>query len=90
MSLKVKTFYLLRHEDMSGLSGTGVVAVGAIFPNGRIVFQWTTYRSSMEIYDSVDNLVEIHGHNGKTEIIYGDPPSPDDKPKRTRKKKETI
>lgn len=76
MALKVKPLYLLRHEDQSGLSGTGVVAVGCQFPNGRIVFQWVSYRSSIEIYDSLENLIEIHGHEGKTEVVFGDCPSP--------------
>ena len=87
MSLKVKTFYLLRHEDINGLSGVGPVAVGVVFPNGQVVFQWTTYRNSIEIYSSIENLIEIHGHEGKTEVIFGCPPSPDDKPKKVRKKK---
>lgn len=88
MSLCGKPFYLLRHEDLSGLSGIGVVAVGFVFPNGKIVFQWTTYRSSMEIYENIENLLEIHGHNGKTEVIFGNPPDPNVKPKKTRKKRE--
>ena len=73
MSLRIKNFYLMRHKDVSGISGVGVVAVGTIFPNGQVVFQWVTYRSSIEIYASIDNLIEIHGHNGCTEIVFGDP-----------------
>lgn len=91
MALKVKTFYLLRHKDVNGLSGTGPVVVGVIFPNGQVVFQWTSYRNSIEIYSSIENLIEIHGHEGDTEVIFGAPPSPDDKPvKKTRKKKEVT
>lgn len=90
MALKIKPFYLLRHEDANGISGTGVVALGSQFPNGKIVFQWVTYRSSMEIYESMENLVEIHGHEGRTEVIFGDPPSPDEKPKKSRKKKDDV
>jgi len=84
MTLQVRPFYLFRHEDAGGISGTGVVAVGVIFPNGRIVFQWVTYRTSMEFYDTMENLIEVHGHEGKTEVIYG---NPGDKPKKPRKKK---
>lgn len=84
MTLDAKLFYMLRHEDAGGISGTGVVAVGCVFPNGRIVFQWVTYRTSMEFYDTMDNLIEVHGHEGKTEIIFG---CPSDKPKKPRKKK---
>jgi hypothetical protein len=87
MSLCGKPFYLNRHSDPSGLSGTGIVAVGFVFPNGRIIFQWVTYRSSMEFYDTMDNLLEIHGHGGSTEVVFGNPPDPTLKLKKTKKKK---
>jgi hypothetical protein len=35
----------------------------------------------------MDNLLEIHGHGGKTELIFGNPPDPNVKPKQSRKKK---
>jgi hypothetical protein len=89
MALKVKPFYLYRHEDLNGLSGTGVVAVGCQFPNGRIVFQWVTYRSSMEIYDSLENLIEIHGHEGKTEVVFGECPTDKTETKTKKTKKKT-
>ena len=87
MSLKIKTFYLKRHEDPSGVSGTGIIAVGVVYPNGQAHMQWVSYRTSFEMHDSINNLIEIHGHEGSTELIYGDPPSADDKPKKSRKKK---
>jgi hypothetical protein len=82
MGLSVKNFYLVRDEDVSGISGTGVIGVGVIFPNGRVVFQWASYRTSLEIVESIDNLMEIHGHEGRTKLVYG---CPDDKPKRKKK-----
>lgn len=89
LSLKVKNFYLMRHVDLNGLSGTGVVAVGSVFPHGPAHMYWTSFKRSLEIHDSVEALIDIHGHNGATELIYGDPPgSEDEKPaKKTRKKK---
>jgi hypothetical protein len=88
MSFKIKTFYLLRHTDVNGLSGTGVVAVGVVYPNGRAHMQWVSYKASFEMHDNIDMLMDIHGHSGATELIWGDPPCDDDKPKKTRKKKE--
>jgi hypothetical protein len=87
MTLTVKPFYLLRNEDVSGISGTGVIGVGVVFPNGRVVFQWCSYRSSLEIVDSVDNLMEIHSHGGKTELIYGNPPEANKTAKTIKKTK---
>lgn len=91
MSFKIKPFYLFRHTDVNGLSGTGVVAVGVVWPDGQAQMQWISYKSSFEIHKSIDSLVDIHGHNGATELIYGDPPCVEDKPvvaKKTRKKEK--
>lgn len=84
MSLQVRPFYLLRHEDASGISGVGVVGVGCVFPNNEVVFQWASYRSSLEIHHSLENFEEIHGHGGKTEVVFGKVP---DSLKQTKKKK---
>jgi hypothetical protein len=63
-------FHLHRREDESGVSGTGVVAEGAQFSDGRCVLHWLTAVSSIAIYDSIDDLVAIHGHGGKTTVIW--------------------
>lgn len=89
LSLKIKTFYLLRHTDVNGLSGTGIVAVGVIYPDGKAHMQWVSFKSSFEMHNSIESLIDIHGHSGATELIYGDPPSDEDKPvKKSRKKKD--
>ena len=89
LSLKIKTFYLFRHTDVNGLSGTGVVAVGAVYPNGKAHMQWVSFKSSFEMHESIDALIDIHGHNGATELIWGDPPCGDEEPvKKPRKKKK--
>ena len=36
----IRRFDLIREEDESGVSGTGVVAVGIEFPNGYVELQW--------------------------------------------------
>jgi len=82
---KIEHFFLNRKEDVSGVSGQGVVARGVILPSGHCVMEWLTFTSSIAIYKNINDLMEIHSHGGKTEIIMGDP---DDKAKakrRTRK-----
>lgn len=79
LSLKIKTFYLFRHSDVNGLSGTGIVAVGSVYPNGKAHMQWVSFKSSFEMHESVESLIDIHGHGGMTELIYGDPPCDNDK-----------
>lgn len=89
MSFKIKLFYLVRHTDVNGLSGTGVVAVGVVYPNGKAHMQWISFKSSFEMHDSVDSLMDIHGHGGATELVWGDPPcdTPTEKPTKSKKKK---
>ncbi len=72
---KVRPFYFKRNEDKSGISGTGIVAVGVILPSGKCVIEWITFLSSVNMYQNFDHVKKIHGHEGSTEIIMGDPPS---------------
>lgn len=60
----------MRHEDETGVSGTGVVAEGVEFENGRCVMQWLTGIASLAVYESVAELKAIHGHQGKTVVTF--------------------
>lgn len=66
-----RNFLLKRIEDESGVSGTGIVAEGIIFSNGKCALSWLTETTSIAVYDSIDDLEKIHGHNGKTIVVYG-------------------
>lgn len=68
-NFNAKMFVLNRIEDESGVSGTGVVAVGFIFPNGQCVLSWLTDKTSIAIYPDIETVKAIHGHNGKTQVI---------------------
>ena len=88
--VKLQPFYLLRHEDESGVSGEGIVAIGVILPSGQAVMEWLTFMSSVAIYKNIEQLREIHGHGDKTEVIMGDPPTPEEeKPKKKVRRKKT-
>lgn len=88
--IKPELFYLERLEDESGISGTGIVAVGVKLPSGKVVIEWTTFTSSIGIYNNIEQCEELHGHGGKTRIVMGLPPEKEEpKKKRTRKKKAT-
>lgn len=56
----VRVFHLVRGEDISGVSGVGTVAVGAIFPSGKVVLEWLGADSSFEILDGLDHVERIH------------------------------
>ena len=65
----MKVFYLNRAEDESGISGTGRVAQGFIFDNGKVAVTWLSEHPSVTIYDNIGEVHAIHGHGGKTEVV---------------------
>lgn len=66
----MKIFYLKRIQDETGISGTGKVAEGVIFSNRKVVLTWLTNVTSIAMYESIGDVEYIHGHKGKTVIIY--------------------
>lgn len=66
----LRVFALLRDEDESGVSGVGHVADGVVFPNGWVALDWRTQHTSMAFYPSMNEVVGIHGHGGKTRIAW--------------------
>ena len=77
----MRRFRLIRDEDISGVSGTGVVAEGVVFSTGKVVLSWCSEYRSVTVYDTVNDLVAVHGHEGRTRIQWldhddgGDSPS---------------
>lgn len=65
-------FHLVRTEDETGVSGTGVIVEGVEFTNGVVVLRWLTDKSSIAIYDSIADVIDIHGHGGKTVVRWVD------------------
>lgn len=86
----LRRFELLRTDDESGVSGTGVVASGVEFPrSGAVVFEWHNYtnpdlattQNGLSIKpgpNGIADLIEVHGHDGKTEIRWIDADPDDD------------
>lgn len=70
---RIREFYLKRNVDVSGTSGTGIVARGVVLASGQCVMEWMTLHSSIAIYKNIDDVRLIHGHDGATEVIIGDP-----------------
>lgn len=67
----MKTFVLYRDEDETGVSGTGTVAEGIQFSDGKVALRWIVgkYRSTV-LWDSIEAVEAIHGHNGKTRVVW--------------------
>jgi hypothetical protein len=67
----IRLFHFERLEDVSGVSGLGFVAEGVLFTDtGEIVIHWLGKHGSINIYHSVDDLLHIHGHEGRTKLIW--------------------
>lgn len=64
-----KLFYLQRIEDENGVSGTGRIAQGVIFDNGKVALTWLSDTPSVAMYDSMGDVRSIHGHEGRTEVV---------------------
>lgn len=69
----MRPFVLYRVEDSTGVSGTGVVAEGVEFSDGRVALRWCVgeHRSTV-MWDSIASVRAIHGHDGKTKVTWGD------------------
>jgi hypothetical protein len=72
--MTARRFELHRDEDVTGVSGTGIVAEGVLFSTDVAVLQWTSqWPSSVVHYErGMDSIQHVHGHNGKTRIVWLD------------------
>lgn len=68
----MRRFKLHRDQDTSGMSGTGVVVEGVEFTNGQVAYQWLTTWRTTTIADSIEVVERVHGHDGKTRIVWVD------------------
>lgn len=76
----MRRFILLRVEDVSGSSGTGRVAEGMVSTDGRVVL---FFEDTIKFIPTVEKLMEIHGHGGRTRLHWQDWPKP---PKETKER----
>jgi hypothetical protein len=68
----MRRFVLERHHDVSGVSGTGIVAEGIQFTDGTCVIRWGGDRRSTVVWPDIEDVIFIHGHNGATTITWVD------------------
>jgi hypothetical protein len=64
----MRMFLLIRHQDLTGTSGTGIVAEGIEFSDGRVVLRWTRPPCSMGFFEDIGQVQAVHGHSGATDI----------------------
>lgn len=68
----MRRFHFKRNEDETGISGKGIVAEGVVLTSGRVVVNWLTKYPTISIYDTMIDAEFLHGHDGKTEIVWLD------------------
>jgi hypothetical protein len=68
----MRRFRLDRHEDVTGVSGTGCVALGCEFNDGTTVIRWLGKTRTTTIHDSLESVRAVHCHQGRTTIRWED------------------
>lgn len=71
---KPHLFHLQRDTDITGVSGTGRVADGVIWPDGTATLRWKGDRASTVHWDHIGDAKAVHGHGGATRIVLDDNP----------------
>jgi hypothetical protein len=67
-----RRFWLVREVDVSGVSGTGIVAEGAQYSDGSVAVHWPGAYPSTTTWNSIEHVLAIHGHGGKTDVHWLD------------------
>lgn len=73
MTTLPRRFHLQRDHDVSGVSGTGRVADGVLWPDGTATLRWRGDRASTVHWDRITDTEHVHGHGGATRIVWDDP-----------------
>lgn len=64
---------MIRDEDVSGVSGIGMVAEGVEFSDGTVAIRWCTHPArSTVIWDEIEEAQQVHGHDGRTRFEFLD------------------
>lgn len=64
-------FELHRKQDFSGISGTGHVLDGVVFPDGTTVIHWKSKNSSVAVFKTYRHFERTHvAYHGQSEIHW--------------------
>lgn len=75
--VNVRRFLLVRDVDVTGVSGTGVVAEGVEFTDGVVAVRWRAageggVKPTTVIHDGITSVIVLHGHDGRTRVEWLD------------------
>lgn len=71
-----RLFTLERDTDVTGVSGTGTVADGVVWPDGTVSIRWRGDRPSTVVWESLEHAEHVHGHQGATRFVWSSAPAP--------------
>ncbi|TDU87244.1 hypothetical protein EV138_0762 [Kribbella voronezhensis] len=71
--MRPRTFELVRYHDLSGVSGTGVVAEGCVFTDGSVALRWRGNNPATAVWPDLESVLAVHGHHGATEVRWLEP-----------------
>lgn len=57
---KPRLFHLVRLKDGKGISGTGKVIDGVMFPDGKVVIQWQGRYTSISVFNNMEDFIAVH------------------------------
>ena len=63
---------LMRHRDISGVSGEGPIGTVVEFSSGLTAFHWDTDTPSVTVYTDVRHVLQLHGHQGASTLELND------------------
>lgn len=69
---RMRRFILIRVKDISGISGTGMVAEGTVFSDGLSVIHWLREPFATGVYTTLNDVIAVHGHQGGTQLQFID------------------
>src|SRR6266545_1678161 len=71
-----RRFRLIRHTDVTGVSGTGPVADGVQWADGTVALHWSGCQPATSVWQKgIDAVIAVHGHDGGSTIHWLDEPS---------------
>lgn len=79
----MRRFHLVRDADVTGVSGTGIVAEGVAYSDGTVALRWLDagvsqanrergVRPTTVVHESVASVIALHGHGGATHVAWID------------------
>ncbi|WP_242892598.1 hypothetical protein [Actinomadura litoris] len=68
-----RRFQLVRHRDITGVSGPGLVADGVLWPDGTASVRWRGEHPSIVFWDrGLESISHVHLHGGATVVRWLD------------------